>query len=213
MTTNRQKAGGIAALLAALIYVLTFLYYGLSWDFPADADATGKIAYLTENRVALYCVTLLGYVLFGVVLAVLVLAVHDRLEESTRPLARLATLFGLIWVGLVIAAGMISNVGLMAVTSSSTRDPGDVVTAWISTTQVVEGLGGGNEIVGGMWVLLLSVSALGSGAFRKALCGYGIFVGLAGLLTAIPADIFAEVFGISQIVWYIWLGVALLRGN
>lgn len=211
--TSSQRAGGVAALLSAAIYVLAFLFYGLFWNLPADADTARRLSYLTENRVALYCVTLVSYVLFGLVLSVLVLAVHDRLKGSASALARLATVFGLIWVGLVIAAGMISNVGLMAVTSPSTHDPGQAWAAWISTTQVVEGLGGGNEIVGGVWVLLLSLSALRSGAFPKALCGFGMFVGVAGILTAIPAEMFTAVFGLSQIVWFVWLGISLLRAS
>jgi hypothetical protein len=211
--TSSQRAGGVAALLSAAIYVLAFLFYGLFWDLPADADAGRRLSYLTENRVALYCATLVSYVLFGLVLSVLVLAVHDRLKSSTSALARLGTVFGLIWVGLVFAAGMISNVGLMAVTSPSTHDPGQAWAAWTSTTQVVEGLGGGNEIVGGVWVLLLSLSAARSGAFPKALCGFGMFVGVAGILTAIPAEIFTAVFGLSQIVWFVWLGISLLRAR
>lgn len=211
--TSINRAGGIAALLGAAIYVLAFLFYGLFWDLPADADTARRLSYLAENRVALYCATLVSYVVFGLVLSVLVLAVHDRLEGSASALSRLATVFGLIWVGLVIAAGMISNVGLMAVTSPSTSDPAQAWTAWIATTQVVEGLGGGNEIVGGIWVLLLSLSAVRSGTFPKALCGFGIFVGLAGVLTAIPAELFTAVFGLSQIVWFIWMGVSLLRAR
>ena len=211
MTTSIQRAGGIAALLEAVIYVITFLFFGVIWDFPANADAAEKISYLAENRDALYCATLFGYVLFGVVLAVLVLAVHDRLQDAPPTLASLATVFGLIWVALVIAAGMISNVGLMAVTSHSTHDSGQAWTVWTSTTQVVEGLGGGNEIVGGLWVLLLSLSAISVRAFPKALSGFGIFVGLAGILTAIPAELFTEVFGLSQIAWFVWLGSCLLR--
>jgi len=39
----------------------------------------------------------------------------------------------------------------------------------------------------------------------------GIVVGVAGILTVYPLDIFTEVFGIGQIVWFLWLGIFMIR--
>jgi hypothetical protein len=206
-----QRLGGISALLEASIYVSAFLFYGAFWNYPVDSGAVQKLAYLAENKVPLYCVTLSTYVLFGVILLVLVLAINERLKAGSPALSPIAAIFGLLWVGLVIAAGMISNVGLLSVTELSAKDPELALTVWVAIVNVVEGMGGGNEIVGGLWVLLLSVAALGSGLLSKALSGFGIFVGAVGIITIIPVDIFTEVFGVSQIVWFVWLGCALLR--
>lgn len=206
-----ERVGGVAALLEAAIYVFAFVFYGLFVKYPSGADAAQKLAYLSENKFQLYCATLIVYVFFGVILAFLVLAVHERLKVGMTNLTRLSAVFGFIWVGLVIAAGMISNVGLISVTGAPVEDAAQALAAWKSTTHVVEGLGGGNEIVGGLWVLLLSVSALKSGAFSSALGYFGVLVGVAGVSTIIPEDIFTEIFGITQIVWFVWLGVVLLR--
>ena len=76
------------------------------------------------------------------------------------------------------------------------------------------GLGGGNEIVGGLWVLLLSWVALRAGGLPKVLNYLGVLIGVAGILTVVPAfDVLAAVFGLGQIVWFIWLGIVMLRGN
>jgi hypothetical protein len=80
---------------------------------------------------------------------------------------------------------------------------------------VVEGLGGGNEIVGGLWVLLISCAALRVGALGKALDVIGVVVSAAGLRTVIPAlgEIDGMVFGLGTIAWFAWLGIVMLRGS
>lgn len=52
------------------------------------------------------------YVIFGVFLAVLVLALHERLKIKAPALSQISSVFGLVWVGLIIATGMIANIGL-----------------------------------------------------------------------------------------------------
>ena len=86
------------------------------------------------------------------------------------------------------------------------------LSAWVAISAVQDGLGGGVEIVGGLWVLLISVSALRSNVFPKALNCIGIVVGIAGLLTIIPplGDLGA-VFGLGQILWFVWIGIHMLR--
>jgi len=80
-----------------------------------------------------------------------------------------------------------------------------------ATSIIIEGLGGGNEIVGGLWMLLLSLTALRAQLFSKTLNYLGILVGVAGILTIYPLEIFKETFGISQIFWFLWIGISMLR--
>ena len=104
---------------------------------------------------------------------------------------------------------MIANIGLAAVINLSVKEPEQAMTVWLTINVVVEGLGGGNKIVGGLWVLLLSITALKSKAFPKALNYFRLFIGLAGILTIYPADVLTGIFGLGQIVWFIWLGKIL----
>jgi hypothetical protein len=208
---NFGKIGGISAILEATIYVSAFIFYGAIFEFPVDADSTQKFIFLANNQVILSVVNLIMYVLFGVILAVLVLALHERLKGKTPALSQLAVVFGVIWVGLVIASGMIANIGLNAAIELSANDPEKAMTVWISISSIVEGLGGGNEIVGGLWVLLLSIAALKGNELSKALNYFGLLVGSAGILTVYPADVLTEIFGLSQIIWFVWLGSHMLR--
>jgi len=210
---NLQKVGGVTALLEAAIYISAFVFFGAFWNFPADADSVQKFAFLAVNQSLLSIVNFSMYVLFGIFLAVLVLALHERLKMNTPILSQIASIFGVVWVGLVIASGMISNIGLAAALELSVKEPEQAMTLWRAISAIVEGLGGGNEIVGGLWVLLLSIAALKGKGLHKTLSYLGLFVGIAGILTIYPAEVFTEVFGISQIVWFSWLGVFMLSNS
>ncbi|RDZ58505.1 hypothetical protein C5B90_19985, partial [Haloferax sp. Atlit-12N] len=80
---------------------------------------------------------------------------------------------------------------------------------------VIDGLGGGNGIVGGLWTLLVSVVALRTRALHRLVNYFGLVVGSAGILSAIPVlgEIGGGVFGLTQIVWFVALGVLLLRAG
>lgn len=208
-----QKIGGVFAIFEAIIYVSAFVFFGAFWNFPTDADSVQKFAFLAENQVILSIVNLIMYVLFGIFLAVLVLAINERLKSNTPTLSQIASIFGVVWVGLVIASGMIANIGLSAVLELSTKEPEQAMTVWRAIYSVVEGLGGGNEVVGGLWVLLLSFAALKGDELSKRLNYLGLFVGIVGILTIYPAEVFTEIFGISQIVWFSWLGAVMLASS
>ena len=208
-----QKTGAVFAIFEAIIYLSAFIFFGAFWSFPIDASSVQKLAFLAENQLILSTVNLIMYVLFGIFLAVLVLAINERLKNNSPSLSQVASIFGVIWVGLVIASGMISNLGLSAVIELSTKDPEQAMTVWHTINSVVEGLGGGNEIVGGLWVFLLSFAALKGGEFSKRLNYFGVFVGVVGILTVYPAEVLTEIFGVSQIVWFSWIGSTMLASS
>jgi prepilin signal peptidase PulO-like enzyme (type II secretory pathway) len=70
----------------------------------------------------------------------------------------------------------------------------------------------GGEIIGGVWILLLSAAALRTKVFPVALNWLGVGIGIAGILSLAPAlNGLAVVFGLLQIVWFAWLGIVMLR--
>ena len=208
---NLHKWAGTAALLQAALYIAAFIFFGAFWEFPSKGNSAEKLAYLSSQRTTLYLLHLLLYVFFAVLLSVLVLSIHEHLKNAAGKLAKLATLFGYIWVALLIASGMIANIGLLAVVDLSTTEPEQARAVWLAVDVVVEGIGGGNELVGGLWVLLLSFAALKSKVFSTQLNFLGLFVGIAGICTIYPAELFTEIFGLSQIIWFIGIGCTLLK--
>ena len=208
--SNLQRIGGIAALCKAAIYISAFIFFGAFWDYPTSADDAQKLIFLTNNQVVLSIVNLTMYVAFGLLLAVLVLAIHERMKNKATVLSQMASVFGIVWVGLVIASGMIANVGLDAVIDLSAKNAEQAMALWVIINTIVEGLGGGNEVVGGLWVLLLSIAGLKINEFPKLLNYLGLFIGSVGIFTIYPAEILTEIFGLGQIIWFSWLGIAML---
>ncbi|MEL7432597.1 MAG: DUF4386 domain-containing protein [Chloroflexota bacterium] len=218
-TENRpaslQRMGGLAGIIAALTFLFGFALF-LTTFAPLIADELSTVEtveFLRDNQTIFYVWNLVIYVLFGVMQAVLTLALAECLKSVTPGIAQITAALGLIWSGLVIASGMVANVGAAAVIDLYAVDPTQAGTVWATIDSVYKGMGGGNEIVGGLWVLLVSLAGL-RGALPRALNLAGIVVGVAGIVTLVPmlTDVGA-IFGLGIIAWYIWVGVVLVRSQ
>lgn len=216
MTTLRTWAG-LAALIEAATFIIGFALYTLvlmpaGYLDPATAPEQ-KAAFLVANQGLMYAWNLIIYVLFGFGLVVLSLGLHDRLKHATPALSQAATTFGLIWSGLVLASGMVANIGLERIATLYATDPAGAGQLWRVAGLVESGLGGGNEIAGGVWVLLVSLAAWRARLFHPALNVTGIVMGVCGLSTVVPLlqPVTGAVFGLGLIVWFIGCGIGLLR--
>jgi hypothetical protein len=155
------------------------------------------------------------YVFFGFALVVLSLVLYDRLKSGTPALIQVGTAVGIIWAGSLIASGMVANAGLATVAALYAKDPAQAILTFQSIESVANGLGNANgEILGGVWTLLVSLAALRSGGLPKGVSALGLFVGAIGIITILPAlNDFTGLFGVGQIVWFIWVGIVLLRNS
>ena len=195
----------------ALIYIGAFIYFGVFWAYPHTAEVSDQLRYLSDNHLLIGAIYFSIYILFGVVLSVLVLGLYEKHSiYKPRFLSKIATLFGALWVGLVIASGMIFVSGLGSVIDLAPTNVERASETWHIVTLLTESLGGGNELVGGIWVLLISLCNLSSKIFSRWLNYLGLFVGASGIATVYPADVFTEIFGISQIVWFVWVGISFI---
>ena len=145
-------------------------------------------------------------------LVVISLALNRRLKAGSSLLAQTATAFGIIWAGLLLAAGMIINIGFGTVVDLYATSAAQAEALWLAIDSVGNGMSGGMEIAGPMWVLLVSIAALQTGALPKALNWVGILIAAGGLVTIIPAlETVGAIFGLGLIVWLTWLGIVMLR--
>jgi hypothetical protein len=216
MIDQRQRNGGLAALVEAATFVIGIvMFVTVVSDYTSgDQTPSESVAFLVDNQVALYIWNLVIFIVFGIALVPLVLALYERLKTGSPALAQLSAAFGLIWGGLVLAAGMVTNIGIGTVADLYDNDPARAETVWSALDSVQNGLGGGNEIAGGLWVLLVSVAAFRTAALPRALNYLGAISGVAGLITIIPPlEAVGAVFGLGLIVWFTWLGTILLRGT
>jgi hypothetical protein len=216
MIDQRQRNGGLAALVEAATFVIGIvMFVTVVSDYTSgDQTPSESVAFLVDNQVALYIWNLVIFIVFGIALVPLVLALYERLKTGSPALAQLSAAFDLIWGGLVLAAGMVTNIGIGTVADLYDNDPARAETVWSALDSVQNGLGGGNEIAGGLWVLLVSVAAFRTAALPRALNYLGAISGVAGLITIIPPlEAVGAVFGLGLIVWFTWLGTILLRGT
>ena len=212
-----MKSGGIAALLHGAAYIVA-LVIGVTFVFPVltAGDPGQYAAFVAQNQGLVYIWNLIAYWGSALTLIVMALALHQRLQAGSPAaqglLVQTATVLGLIWAGLIIASAnlMLRDSGVIA--GLYAQDPAGAAALWRVLEAVELGIVSGNELVGSLWVLLISIAAMRSGAFRPAFNRFGIVISLAGILTIIPglATIAVSVFGPGMIVWSIWLGVALL---
>ena len=209
-----QKMGGIAALYEAGAYLLGFALWIGVLGYSTDLLPAQKVASFVENLNLWYFLNLVVYIVAGMGLVVLALALNDRLKTDSPAIMQIATAIGLIWAGVVVASGMIANIGIESVVNLNATDPAQAASIWAAVDLVRDGLGGGNEILGGVWILMVSWAALRSGGFSKVLNYLGFVVGVAGILSAVPAlRELASVFGLTQIIWFIWVGITMLKSK
>ncbi len=211
-----QKFGALAALYLAVAYLSGMVIFIAVLDYPSLTNPAQKVALLVEMPMVIFATNLLMYVFFGVVLIVLALALHDRLQAGAPALMQVATALEIIWAGALIASGMVANAGIAPVVALYATDPTQAALTWQSIEIVASGLGNGNgEILGGLWTLLLSVAALRAGALPKGMNLLGLAAGAVGILSLIPGltDMLTGIFGLSQLIWYVGLGIVLRRSN
>lgn len=210
-----QKFGGFAALYLAIAYLIGIVLFLVVLDYPSITDPAQKVALLIEKQMVIFSTNLLMYVFFGVFLIVLSLALYDRLKSGAPAIMQVATAIGIIWAGSLIASGMVSNAGIAPVVALYAKDPAQAALTWQVIESVASGLGNGNgEILGGLLTLLVSLAALRTGGLPKGLNILGLLVGAVGIITILPGltDL-VGVFGLSQLIWFVWLGIVLLRSN
>jgi len=210
---NVQKMGGFAALYLAVAYVIGIPLFLVVLDYPHMVEPAQKVALLVDKPMVIYLTNLLLYVLFGVFLVVLALALYERLQAVSSAIIRMATAIGLIWAGVLIASGMVANAGIAPVVALYGKDPAQAALAWLAIESVTNGLSNANgEILGGVWTLLVTWAAWQGKGLPQRLNYLGLLVGVVGLISAVPGlNDMTGLFGMSQMLWFIWLGIVLLR--
>jgi hypothetical protein len=200
-------------LYVAIAYVAAMPYFLLFVKYPTVVDPAEKVSVLAGHHGSMQAMYLFTYVIFGIVLVALSLALYRRLKDDAPVLAEAAAAVGVIWAVMLIAGGLIYNAGIAAVVDLHGADPAAAASMWRAIEPVAQGLGGsGGELLGGLWVLLVSAAALRARRLPRSLNWLGLVIGAAGVLSAVPAlrDL-GYAFGMLQIVWFVALGVVMLR--
>lgn len=220
ITARLRTMGGWAALYLALAYLLAMPFFLVVVSYPDVTDPGEKVALLATHHGSMQVMEFVSYIVFGVALAIVAMAVYQRLKPAAPMVMQVATAVGLMWAFVLIASGMVFNAGMAAAVALYPESPGQAVALWQAVEPVANGLGGaGGELLGGLWVLLVSIAGLraarlGADRFSRPLGWLGVAIGIAGIVSVVPPlREAAYLFGLLQIAWFVWLGVGMVRAK
>jgi hypothetical protein len=209
---NLKPLAGAAFIGMALCYITLFAIYGAVLSTPADVSTAEKIAYLIENKGLFNFTYILGYVLFACLLCFCVYVVGGLYQQVSKPAMAMATLFGYFWVVVLLCTGMIGISSSEQIASLSTANPAAAEVIYYVRVLLIESLGGGIEFIGGVWMFILAAVSWRHGLLSKALTVFTLVKAAIGILTLFCADsILRDLFGITGIIWFIWMGIAMIK--
>ena len=212
-----QKVGGIAALICAGTYILaiglvaTVLTPMLDSALPYDQF----IAFYLPHQSLVFVWHFSMYLVNGTFLALLTLALYQQLKTNAPALALVAACFGLFWTGLVFASGFITLYGWETIGKLSSTEPSQAATLRLVVYTISTGIDTSDRFLGCLWVLLTSWAALRTGQLATPLNYFGLVIGVAGIVSSIAPALneLGFAFGVGVIIWWVWVGIVLLRGN
>lgn len=212
-----QKVGGISALICAGTYILALGLLTTVLTPMADASMTFDqfITFFLPHQTLIFIWHFAMYLVNGTFLALLILALYERLQTGAPALALAAACFGLLWTGLVFASGFITLYGWETVGRLAATDPAQAASLRLVVDTVTLGIDHSDRFLGCLWVLLTGWAALRSKQLPKPLNVLGLAIGVAGIVSSVaPAlNVLGYAFGVGIIVWWIWVGIVLLQGG
>ena len=118
---------------------------------------------------------LVSFELVALALIVVTLGVHQHLREHAPATSQVAVVVGLVRAGLLLASVMVFDHGMAVVVDQHASDPQQAAATWQVIEPVAEALGGtGGDVLGGVWLLLVSWVALRAKEFPRALNWLGL---------------------------------------
>ena len=208
LVTCNMRVLVASALVCGFAFVLGFvlLLGPLSLYVENSLDAEFSVGFLQQHFAWLYVWNAVIYVVFGIALVFFSVALYLQIRCQRSMLALLMLCFGCIWAAHAISAGMLANVGLQRVLELFDIDRSIAESVWLSTYTIKLGLGGSNEIIGGLWMIMASLVAGRSELINAKLRGYGVLIGACGCATVVPMwQEMGSVFGLGMIIWFFWM--------
>ncbi|MDO6720943.1 hypothetical protein Q4575_16130 [Psychrosphaera sp. 1_MG-2023] len=195
----------LAALLCALCYIVGIIYIAVIAPNFADSIMS-QFQHLVNYPSSMMVWYAILYVVFGLSLLMLNHSARYVLpREKANALWSFSFMLGDIWSGFVLATGfiMISTIGFF---QHHGELQGSFQVIWQTVYILVQSIGGGIELLGGMWMMAISMICRQNQLINKLTLYIGIMIGLAGVLTIFPAlEQLTLVFGLGQILWFFCL--------
>ncbi len=206
---NLPRAAAWAAAFLGLGYALSFLLQATLFNPGGPLTPAARLDFVLEHQRA-WQAWLLLYPAQGLALGLLAQGLQERLAARAPGWMALATPLAWLWAGLLIASGFISILGLEVLARQPSRE--GLLSAWLALGVVQDALGGGKELVGGGWVLLVAAAGARAQAWGRGLGLFSLLIGAGGVLSLWPPlQEAVMVFGLGQIPWFLALAWVLTR--
>jgi hypothetical protein len=215
MTRGLQRAGGAAALTAALAFIFVFALVATTLA-PMTAPDLGFGDYLSLHQAygtLIYIWHFAMYIAFALCLTIVAIALHERLKQDSPAISRIAAALGLMYSGFVFLGGLLTIHGDEAVLALALRDPAGADALRRTIGAITLCVDSSDRLLGCLWVGLAGIAALRSKSLPRGLAILGLIIGTPAIIgMAFPSLLaLSYVFGIGIIVWLAWLGFVLLR--
>jgi hypothetical protein len=211
-----QKLGSLGALsmtvyfFAILMFVLVILP-GQGLGTEAALNDPSQVLPVWSNSSVLFWFNVVDLP-FALGLALVVLALYERVQDSTSNLARLARLAGIVAIPLFLATGMTAILGTPPLARIYEQNAASAGAAFLAVNALHSGLGLAAVFAFGWWLVLGNWSVLQSHALPKPLGYVGILFGVSSILFFL-FPVLAPVTLILGLVWSPWTGIVLLRSQ
>jgi hypothetical protein len=198
--THLQKLGGIAAFINVIVVMATLATVIFLIGFSALVDPNQLIDLAIYNPAPLLIQDGLKFVSAGIS-SVLILALRNYLRRDDPALLSVATGFGFLSVLCLVGNATLS---LYAISQASTYNQeslsGNHLSSMIGILAVAA------ISLDGLWLLLVSWTALKSQQLTNPLCYLGLGMGVLSLVPPLGIIVL-----ILSIVWSVWMGQVLLK--
>ncbi len=213
---NFQNLGGLGALLLAALFVLTTVIVLVilpAQGLPSSElnNPTKVLPLATSPGVVL---SNMLNVLYGISVILVVLALYERLRVGSSAAVVIASAAGLIAVALFLASGGIRMFGTLQLGRIYAENQAGAAAAFLALRSVASGVGNMAFFAFAWWALLISWAALQQAALPKPVSYIGLLWGVLAFIAFISATLGQELAPLGLllgVVWFGWLGIALLR--
>jgi hypothetical protein len=216
-----QKVGAVAsfiqaALLIGAIGLAVTAFPAIGLTINDLANGNGKFLEASAKYPAIFAsldFVLLAGAVVGLVLA---LVLYERWRNKSARLAILVLAAALVLATLHIATGLTMFIGTPRIVDLYGQDHAQAMTAYAALSAVTAGLEESSRFAIGFFTILVGWAALSARDLQRPFAYFAIVVGVDQLLEVFVrplAPVFGLAAGIGGIVWYVWLGVLLVRSR